>query len=282
MMRALLSVSDKTGLVPFATALVDGWAGSWCPRAARPGPGGRRPAGHRDFRRHRVPGDDGRPGQDAASEGARRHSGAAPSRRTTWTRCGRTASRPIDLVVVNLYPFAKAAARADIAFDDLIEEIDIGGPSLVRAAAKNFRDVLVVVDPADYDGVLDALGSADGPSLLVALRSRAARHRAHGGLRPDDRVDAVRDSRGRSAAEPFVRDRRRRVAAGSLDARAREDPRSAVRRESASARRVVSRAIAAGLAAPSCTRARNCRSRTCSISTPRRASRSSSTSRRRW
>ena len=54
---------------------------------------------------------------------------------------------PIDLVVVNLYPFAKAAARADLPFDDLIEEIDIGGPSLVRAAAKNFRDVLVVVEP---------------------------------------------------------------------------------------------------------------------------------------
>ncbi len=57
----------------------------------------------------------------------------------------------IDLVVVNLYPFARAAANPDTPFDDLIEEIDIGGPSMVRAAAKNFRDVLIVVDPNDYD-----------------------------------------------------------------------------------------------------------------------------------
>ena len=63
----------------------------------------------------------------------------------------------VDLVVVNLYPFAEAAARADTAFDELVEEIDIGGPSLVRAAAKNFRHVLVVVDPRDYPRVLAAL-----------------------------------------------------------------------------------------------------------------------------
>src|SRR5262245_46696095 len=56
----------------------------------------------------------------------------------------------VDVVVVNLYPFAKAAANPATPFDALIEEIDIGGPSLVRAAAKNFLGVLVVVDPADY------------------------------------------------------------------------------------------------------------------------------------
>jgi len=53
----------------------------------------------------------------------------------------------IDLVVVNLYPFVETAAKPDIPFDALIEEIDIGGPSLVRAAAKNFKDVLVVSHP---------------------------------------------------------------------------------------------------------------------------------------
>jgi phosphoribosylaminoimidazolecarboxamide formyltransferase / IMP cyclohydrolase len=79
----------------------------------------------------------------------------------------------IDLVVVNLYPFVKTAARADVAFDDLIEQIDIGGPSMVRAAAKNFRDVLVVVDPADYDGVLKALDSGSGPD--AAFRFELAR-----------------------------------------------------------------------------------------------------------
>jgi len=62
--------------------------------------------------------------------------------------------QPIDLVVVNLYPFGKAAENPDTPFDGLVEEIDIGGPSLLRAAAKNFRDVLVVVHPEDYPKVL--------------------------------------------------------------------------------------------------------------------------------
>jgi phosphoribosylaminoimidazolecarboxamide formyltransferase/IMP cyclohydrolase len=71
----------------------------------------------------------------------------------------------VDLVVVNLYPFAKAAANPDTPFDDLVEQIDIGGPSLLRAAGKNFRDVMVVVDPADYPRVLEQLDRADGPAL---------------------------------------------------------------------------------------------------------------------
>ena len=71
----------------------------------------------------------------------------------------------VDLVVVNLYPFAKAAADPDVPFDHLVEEIDIGGPSLLRAAAKNFRDVLVIVDPADYPRVIDELRRDGGPSL---------------------------------------------------------------------------------------------------------------------
>jgi phosphoribosylaminoimidazolecarboxamide formyltransferase / IMP cyclohydrolase len=79
----------------------------------------------------------------------------------------------VDLVVVNLYPFVRTAARADVAFDDLIEQIDIGGPSMVRAAAKNFRDVLVVVDPADYATVLDALDAPGGPT--AAFRFELAR-----------------------------------------------------------------------------------------------------------
>ena len=62
----------------------------------------------------------------------------------------------------------------DLPFDDLIEEIDIGGPSLVRAAAKNFRDVLVVVDPGDYDRVLEAL-AVTGRSVALAVRFDLAR-----------------------------------------------------------------------------------------------------------
>ena len=81
--------------------------------------------------------------------------------------------RPIDVVAVNLYPFARAAARPETTFEALIEEIDIGGPSLVRAAAKNFKDVLVVVDPADYAGLLQALDRPGGPT--AAFRFELAR-----------------------------------------------------------------------------------------------------------
>ncbi len=64
---------------------------------------------------------------------------------------------PIDLVVVNLYAFEATAERKETTFDELIENIDIGGPSLLRAAAKNFRDVAVVTDPSDYAGIADEL-----------------------------------------------------------------------------------------------------------------------------
>ena len=76
---------------------------------------------------------------------------ARRSRSDDMATIGGHGIAPIDLVVVNLYPFVKTAAKPDIAFDALVEEIDIGGPSMVRSAAKNFRDVLVVVDPADYN-----------------------------------------------------------------------------------------------------------------------------------
>jgi len=71
----------------------------------------------------------------------------------------------VDLVVVNLYPFAKAAQNPETPFDELVEQIDIGGPSLLRAAGKNFRDVMVVVDPADYPKVLEQMARPGGPSL---------------------------------------------------------------------------------------------------------------------
>jgi phosphoribosylaminoimidazolecarboxamide formyltransferase / IMP cyclohydrolase len=70
----------------------------------------------------------------------------------------------VDLVVVNLYPFVDTAARPDVTFADLIEQIDIGGPSLVRAAAKNFPDVLVAVSPGDYPQILTELDREGGPS----------------------------------------------------------------------------------------------------------------------
>jgi phosphoribosylaminoimidazolecarboxamide formyltransferase/IMP cyclohydrolase len=69
---------------------------------------------------------------------------------------------PIDMVVVNLYRFEEAAARADAPLEDLIENIDIGGPAMIRSAAKNHRDVAVVVSPADYDGILAEMRAHDG------------------------------------------------------------------------------------------------------------------------
>jgi phosphoribosylaminoimidazolecarboxamide formyltransferase/IMP cyclohydrolase len=84
----------------------------------------------------------------------------------------------IDLVAVNLYPFQQAAANAATPFDALIEEIDIGGPSLIRAAAKNFQDVLVVVSPDDYPFVLEQLDVEGGPTpgFRFALARRAFVH----------------------------------------------------------------------------------------------------------
>ncbi|MCK5426834.1 MAG: bifunctional phosphoribosylaminoimidazolecarboxamide formyltransferase/IMP cyclohydrolase, partial [Thermodesulfovibrionia bacterium] len=68
----------------------------------------------------------------------------------------------IDLVVVNLYPFEETVSKSNVAFEDAIENIDIGGPTMLRSAAKNFKDVTVIVDPADYPKVLDELVSHNG------------------------------------------------------------------------------------------------------------------------
>ncbi|MGA8345811.1 MAG: bifunctional phosphoribosylaminoimidazolecarboxamide formyltransferase/IMP cyclohydrolase [Candidatus Sulfotelmatobacter sp.] len=80
---------------------------------------------------------------------------------------------PIDMVVVNLYAFEKAAAKPGVAFEELIENIDIGGPSMIRSAAKNFRDVAVVTSPSDYDSIADEL-SRSGGALSKATKWRLA------------------------------------------------------------------------------------------------------------
>ena len=61
--------------------------------------------------------------------------------------------QPVDMVVVNLYAFEKTASRPSVHFDEVIENIDIGGPSMVRSAAKNFRDVAIVISPDDYAAI---------------------------------------------------------------------------------------------------------------------------------
>src|SRR5262245_40288791 len=178
-MRALLSVSDKTGLVPFAEALSRaGWelvsTGGTAKVLAKAG--------------LQVIGISDVTGFPEMMDGRVKtlhpkvHGGILARRHRADDLASMQAHgiRAIDPVGVDLYPFEQAAAREDIAVDDLIEEIDIGGPSLVRAAAKNFRDVLVVVEPDDYARVIEALKSASGPplSLRFDLARRALAHTA--------------------------------------------------------------------------------------------------------
>src|SRR5438309_192111 len=81
---------------------------------------------------------------------------------------------PIDLLVVNLYPF-EATVDNGAGFEDCIENIDIGGPAMIRAAAKNHDDVAVVVEPADYQAVLDELAAHKGATTLILRRRLAAK-----------------------------------------------------------------------------------------------------------
>ncbi len=74
--------------------------------------------------------------------------------------------QPIDMVVVNLYAFEKTAAKPGVGFEELIENIDIGGPSMIRSAAKNFHDVAVVTSPADYPAIAEELASSQGALSL--------------------------------------------------------------------------------------------------------------------
>ena len=81
--------------------------------------------------------------------------------------------QPIDMVVVNLYAFEKTAAKPGVHFEDIIENIDIGGPSMVRSAAKNFQDVAIVTSPADYEAIAQEMESSGG-SLSLATKWRLA------------------------------------------------------------------------------------------------------------
>jgi phosphoribosylaminoimidazolecarboxamide formyltransferase / IMP cyclohydrolase len=80
---------------------------------------------------------------------------------------------PIDMVVVNLYAFEKTAAKPGVAFEELIENIDIGGPSMIRSAAKNFHDVAIVTSPADYDAIAGEL-KRENAALSLATKWRLA------------------------------------------------------------------------------------------------------------
>jgi len=84
----------------------------------------------------------------------------------------------IDVVIVNLYPFAETAKKAGVTFEQLVEQIDIGGPSMVRAAAKNFRDVLIVVSPLDYQKLLTSIDEIPSLAFRFELMVKAFAHTA--------------------------------------------------------------------------------------------------------
>ena len=85
----------------------------------------------------------------------------------------------IDLVCVNLYPFTQTIARADCTLEDAIENIDIGGPAMIRSAAKNWEHVTVIVDPADYTRVLDEMAAHDGATTRETRFALAAKVYSH-------------------------------------------------------------------------------------------------------
>src|SRR5947208_11354634 len=86
-----------------------------------------------------------------------------PTHEAEARECG---FEPIDLVVVNLYPFEQTIAKPNVTLGEAIENIDIGGPAMVRSAAKNYESVTVVVDPADYESVLESMRDNEGAASL--------------------------------------------------------------------------------------------------------------------
>jgi phosphoribosylaminoimidazolecarboxamide formyltransferase/IMP cyclohydrolase len=183
--RALLSVSDKTGVAVFAAGL----AGLGVELVSTGGTAAAlREAGLPVIEVSQITGFpellDGRvktlhPRIHGALLGLRGH----PEHERQLADAGIV---PIDLVAVNLYPFEATVARADVSLAEALEQIDIGGPAMIRAAAKNFPAVAVVVDPADYPRLLGELRAGQGtlsPGTRLALARTAfaytARYDAH-------------------------------------------------------------------------------------------------------
>ena len=177
--RALLSVSDKTGLADLGRGLADrGFELVSTGGTARA------------LREAGLPVTDvsAVTGFPAILDGRVKtlhpgiHAGVLADRRLEAHRLAllEAGIAPFELVVVNLYPFAAAAEREGISLDELVEEIDIGGPTLVRAAAKNHASVAIVTSPARYEAVLAALDEPGGVPLGLrsALAVEAFRHTA--------------------------------------------------------------------------------------------------------
>ena len=176
--RALISVSDKTGIVEFAKALAAGGVeilstGGTCRLLRDEGITVVEVSDHTGFPEMM----DGR----VKTLHPKIHGGILGRRGVDDAVMDAHDIPAIDLVVVNLYPFEATVARPDCTLEDAVENIDIGGPTMVRAAAKNHRDVAIVVSSGDYARVLEELAAYDGHTTLATrfdLAIRAYEHTA--------------------------------------------------------------------------------------------------------
>jgi phosphoribosylaminoimidazolecarboxamide formyltransferase / IMP cyclohydrolase len=174
--RALLSVSDKSGLVELARAL----AGRGIEILSTGGTA-------RLLRDHAIPVREvaSHTGFPEIMDGRVKtlhpkiHGGLLGRRGTDEAVMAEHGIAPIDLLVVNLYPFAATVAAPGCTYEEAVENIDIGGPAMLRAAAKNHESVLVVVDPADYELVLRELAEQGGGSQFATRAHLAAKAFAH-------------------------------------------------------------------------------------------------------
>jgi phosphoribosylaminoimidazolecarboxamide formyltransferase/IMP cyclohydrolase len=174
--RALLSVSDKTGIVEFARELKERGiellsTGGTAKLLTSHGISVKEVAEHTGFPEIM--------GGRLKTLHPKIHGGLLGRRGVDETIMNTHEIEPIDLLAVNLYPFAATVSRADCTYEDAVENIDIGGPAMVRAAAKNHASVTVVVDPADYRELLDELAANQGSTNIAMRQKLAAKAFAH-------------------------------------------------------------------------------------------------------
>jgi phosphoribosylaminoimidazolecarboxamide formyltransferase/IMP cyclohydrolase len=197
--RALLSVSDKTGLIDFARALVarrveilsTGGTARTLTDAGIPVTEVSAYTGFPEIMDGRV-----------KTLHPRIHGGLLGRREVDDAVMAKHDIPRIDLLAVNLYPFAATIARPDCTYVDAIENIDIGGPAMVRAASKNHESVTVIVDPTDYARVLADLDANDGATSIDTRAALAAKAFAHT-ARYDTMVSSYLLGREALATESF-------------------------------------------------------------------------------
>jgi phosphoribosylaminoimidazolecarboxamide formyltransferase/IMP cyclohydrolase len=174
--RALLSVSDKTGIVEFARELKERGiellsTGGTAKLLTSHGISVKEVAEHTGFPEIM--------GGRLKTLHPKIHGGLLGRRGIDESIMTTHEIEPIDLLAVNLYPFAATVSRPDCTYEDAVENIDIGGPAMVRAAAKNHASVTVVVDPGDYRELLDELAANQGGTNVAMRQKLAAKAFAH-------------------------------------------------------------------------------------------------------